>query len=100
MKISPVELDIFLEMYPGLGEAAVCAYADDRLGEKICACVVPENKANAPTLEQLCEYLLQHGLAKFKLPEKIMVCENLPRNPLNKVQRFKLQEQLAQQLEN
>jgi non-ribosomal peptide synthetase component E (peptide arylation enzyme) len=46
-------------------------------------------------LECLQEFLLDHGFARFKLPERIQGFDKLPRNPLGKVQRFVLQEVVA-----
>jgi cyclohexanecarboxylate-CoA ligase len=99
MKISPAEIDVALEQHPEVVEAAVCAYADERLGEKICACLVLPEGGTTPTLEALQNYLLDRGFAKFKLPERIAVFEELPRNPLGKVQRFALQETINAQIE-
>lgn len=96
MKISPVELDVALEQLPNVTEAAVCAYPDERLGEKICACLVLAQDATEPTLESLQQVLLQSGFAKFKLPERIELFDQLPRNALAKVQRFVLQDIVAQ----
>jgi acyl-CoA synthetase (AMP-forming)/AMP-acid ligase II len=98
MKISPTEIDLALEKHPQLAEAAVCAYPDERLGEKICACIVPRPESEPPTLEDLQAYLLQQGFARFKLPERLTVLAQLPRNPLGKVQRFTLHEQVIKQL--
>ena len=95
MKISPSEIDTLLEAFPGLAEAAVCAFPDDHLGEKICACVVPAPGAEAPTLAQVCDYLLQRGIAKFKLPERLEVMDALPRNPMNKVVRSALTDSIS-----
>ncbi|MEM8497084.1 MAG: class I adenylate-forming enzyme family protein [Pseudomonadota bacterium] len=95
MKISPVELDIALEAHPDIVEAAVCAYPDERLGEKICACLVMNPGTELLSMQALQQYLLERGLAKFKLPERIVAVEALPRNPLGKVQRFILQEQVS-----
>ena len=95
MKISPVELDIALEAHPDIVEAAVCAYPDERLGEKICACLVMKPGTELLGMEALQVYLLEMGLAKFKLPERIEAINELPRNPLGKVQRFVLQEQFS-----
>ncbi len=95
MKISPVELDVALEQHPDLAEAAVCAYPDERLGEKICACLVPGEAGRAPGLEELQGWLLARGFARFKIPERIELFEQLPRNPLGKVQRFSLQDEVA-----
>lgn len=95
MKISPSEIDTLLEGFDGLAEAAVCAYPDEKLGEKICACVVPQPGREAPTLQALCDYLTDRGIAKFKLPERIEIMAALPRNPMNKVMRQALQDAVA-----
>ncbi|GAB5450791.1 MAG: class I adenylate-forming enzyme family protein [Halioglobus sp.] len=100
MKISPAELDIALEQHPALAEAAVCSYPDERLGEKICVCLVVATGCEVPPLAELCDYLLQQGFAKFKLPERIEVFDALPRNPLGKVQRFELQQRVARMMED
>ena len=92
MKISPAELDVALEQHPQLLEAAVCAYPDERLGEKICACLVARPGSALPSLLSLQDYLQQQGFARFKLPERIEVFEQLPRNALGKVQRYTLQD--------
>jgi len=99
MKISPAELDVALEQHPQVLEAAVCAYPDERLGEKICACLVPRPGATPPNLATLQGYLLEQGFARFKLPERIEVFERLPRNPLGKVQRFSLQDTVTARTE-
>ena len=92
MKISPAELDVALEQHPQVTEAAVCAFPDERLGEKVCACLVARADTPLPTLESLQDYLLAAGFARFKLPERIEVFDQLPRNALGKVQRFTLQD--------
>lgn len=94
VKISPSELDGILEGFEGLAEAAVCAYADADLGEKICACVVPMEGAATPALDALRDYLTDRGVARFKLPERLEVLDALPRNPLGKVVRGALREQV------
>ena len=99
MKISPMEIDILLEGLPNSVEAAVCAYKDERLGEKICACVVSSPEAQAPTLEQIVQHLSDRGIAKCKLPERLEIFAALPRNPLGKVQRFLLEDQVSQRIE-
>jgi acyl-CoA synthetase (AMP-forming)/AMP-acid ligase II len=98
MKISPAELDVALEQHPDVVEAAVCAYPDERLGEKICACLVPREGQALPDLETLQTYLLEQGFAKFKLPERVELFTQLPRNPLGKVQRFVLQDTVTTRL--
>jgi acyl-CoA synthetase (AMP-forming)/AMP-acid ligase II len=93
-KLSPSEIDSLLEGMPGLAEAAVCAYADDDLGERVCACIVMLEGQEPPTLESLRDYLSAKGLARFKLPERIERFGALPRNPLAKVLRAELRKQV------
>jgi cyclohexanecarboxylate-CoA ligase len=95
MKISPAELDVALEKHPAVVEAAVCAYPDERLGEKICACLVMGEDQEIPSVKSLQAYILEQGFAKFKLPERIEIFEHLPRNALGKVQRFALQDTVS-----
>ena len=92
MKISPTEIDVLLEGLPNTLESSVCSYTDDRLGEKVCACVVADSSAQAPNLAEIIDYLSEKGLAKFKLPERLELLDALPRNPIGKVQRFMLQD--------
>jgi len=96
MKLSPSELDQLLEGYSGLQEVAVCAYPDERLSEKVCACVVAKDGEKAPKLSDLTDYLIEQGVAKYKLPERIEVFEQLPRNPMGKVLRFELSDLVAE----
>ncbi len=90
MKISPAELDSLLEGYPGIAELAVCAVADEELGERVAVCVVMQEGALEPTLTELCRFLQSKGVAKFKWPERLHVMASLPRNPLGKVLRHEL----------
>ncbi len=95
MKISPSEIDALLDGYPGLAEAAVCSYPDEDLGERVCVCVVPLPEGDVPTLDDLCKYLINCGVAKFKLPERIQSVSALPRNPLGKILRHELSAKLV-----
>jgi cyclohexanecarboxylate-CoA ligase len=98
MKISPAELDVALEQHPDLIEVAVCAYPDERLGEKICACIVSQANVEPLSVESLQGFLLDLGFAKFKLPERVEVFDQLSRNALGKVQRFVLQEAVCNRI--
>lgn len=92
VKISPSEIDRLLEGYAGLQEVAVCSYKDERLGEKVCVCVVSLPDQARPQLIDIVNYLVQQGIAKYKLPERLEFFEQLPRNPMGKVLRYKLED--------
>jgi cyclohexanecarboxylate-CoA ligase len=87
--ISPAEVDVMIESHPKVREASCVAYPDERLGERVCAVVVPR-PGETLTLEELCRHLADQDIATFKLPEKLRLVEALPRNPLGKVLRREL----------
>lgn len=77
-KISPVEVETVLRKCPEVAQVAVVGVPDAILGERVCACVVPTGKAQPPDLETLREYLAAHGIARYKVPERLLILEALP----------------------
>ena len=75
-------------------EVAVVATPDERLGEKVCAVVVPAGH-DAPTLDELRAHLDGLGMAKQFWPERLVVREALPKTASGKTQKFALREELA-----
>ena len=59
------------------------------LGERVCAVVVAR-PGEQPTLESITQYLEGRHIARNKLPEKLVIVDALPRNPLGKVVRAAL----------
>jgi len=98
MKISPLELDNLVSAMPGVREAAVAAYADPQMGEKVCVFVAPEDDAQI-TLEAVTRHCDASGLAKFKWPERLVVLDALPRTSLSKLDRKALTRWLAEESE-
>jgi acyl-CoA synthetase (AMP-forming)/AMP-acid ligase II len=94
VNISPAELDSLIEGHPAVREAACVGYPDERLGERVCA-VVALKPEQTLTLENLLEFLKLAELATYKLPERLLIVEALPRNPLGKVLRRDLEPLVA-----
>src|ERR1700761_573528 len=91
--ISAREIEELLTDHPGIVAVAVVGYPDARLGERCCAVVVPAvNDATAapPKLNDLCSFLRQQGVAKFKLPERLYLVDALPLTATGKVQKAEL----------
>ncbi|GMV46810.1 MAG: acyl--CoA ligase [Burkholderiaceae bacterium] len=85
MNISPEEIETLLQGHPKVREVAVIGWPDETMGERVCACVVPRPGVTV-TLEELVDYLrTEKKIAAFKLPERLMVVDELPRNPVGKV---------------
>jgi len=78
-------------------DAAVVGYPDERLGERVCAFVVPK-PGESITLEEVKELMKGSGVAIYKWPEKLVIVDQIPRNPLGKVQKSLLKEILLREL--
>jgi acyl-CoA synthetase (AMP-forming)/AMP-acid ligase II len=95
-KISPEDIEALVMGHPGIAEAAVVSYPDRRLGEKVCLVAVPR-EGRTVTLEEIIEHLERQDIAAYKLPEKLLIVERLPRNPLGKVLKGELRERVARE---
>jgi len=93
-KFSPREVEEALLDHPLISRVVLVKVPDRRLGERACACVIPQGPA-APTLEDLTRFLRERGFAPYKLPEHLELMEAFPMTPAGKVQKFELELQLA-----
>ena len=86
-----VEVEELLYRHPGIQDAAIVAMPDPRLGERGCAFV---SLRAAATLEfsTMIEYLIEGGIIKQYLPERLEIIKEFPRTPSGKIQKFKLRE--------
>ena len=89
MNISPMEIETRLAEHPCVSEVAVVGYPDSRLGERVCAFVVPR-PGTSPALADLAAFLFAGGMAKYKLPERLEIVDALPRTPVGKVHKASL----------
>ncbi len=96
MNISPEEIESLVQGHAKVAEVAVVGYPDPILGERSCVCVVPRPAAEI-TLGELIEYLKQKNIASYKLPERLLVLEALPRNPVGKIVKQSLREMLSKE---
>ncbi len=88
--ISAGEVEGHLVTHAGVAAAALVAYPDERLGERAAAIVVPAPGA-APTLDDLVAYLrTERRIAPHKLPERLVLVDELPMTATGKVQKFRL----------
>jgi non-ribosomal peptide synthetase component E (peptide arylation enzyme) len=97
MNIYPQEVEALLHLLPGISSAAVVGVPDARLGERACAVVVP--KGDPPTLAEVGAFLDEHGLARFKHPEFLVLIDNLPINAGGKLDKGLLTEHAIAELE-
>ncbi len=94
MNISAEEIENLLQGHPAVAEVAVVGYPDELMGERTCACIVPRPDQSI-TLADLVEYLQGRQVAHYKYPERLEVLAALPRNPMGKIIKRDLREQVA-----
>jgi 2,3-dihydroxybenzoate-AMP ligase len=93
-KISAEEVENMLLGHAGVRNVALVPMPDPILGERSCAFVIPAPGAK-PTLAELCAYLTEQGLAKFKMPERLEVVPDFPLSPFGKVSKKDLTDRIA-----
>jgi acyl-CoA synthetase (AMP-forming)/AMP-acid ligase II len=93
--ISPKEVEDILIGHPAIAEIAVVGVPDERTGERACAVVVPAATA-APDLTDLSAMLIDAGVAKFKIPEQLVVWDALPKNDAGKVLKHHIRAALTE----
>jgi 2,3-dihydroxybenzoate-AMP ligase len=92
-KISAEEVENLILTHPAVRNVACVPIPDPVLGERMCACVIP-HVGMSLTLEELTKFLLDAGMAKFKLPERLELMEDFPLSTFGKVSKKALAESL------
>jgi len=93
VKYNPRDIEDLLDAHPGIMQSAIVPMPDPVVGEKACCFIVPR-PGSAPALEELCAYLLERGVAKYKLPERLETVAEMPLTPTRKIIKGRLAERL------
>lgn len=84
-KFSAREIEDAVLRHPDIGQAAVVAVADDRLGEQIGVAVV--STRTDLTIAEIGAVVTGAGLSRYKQPEHLIVVDELPTNPTGKTDK-------------
>ena len=63
--ISVAEIEAILVGDPRIDQLAIVDVPDERLGERLCACVVPKESDNKLSLDDITEIASKQGLAQY-----------------------------------
>lgn len=88
VKYNPREIEDLLDSHPYITQSAIVPLKDEVLGERACCFAVAAN--SDVTLSELCEYLLGYGIAKTKLPERLVLVDEMPMTPTRKIIKGRL----------
>lgn len=88
--VYPKEIELAIDELPGVQESAVVGVPHADFGEAVIGVVVP--RAGSKPAEREIIDALKKRLANFKVPKRVYIVEELPRNAMGKVQKNVLRE--------
>ena len=89
--VYPAEIEGFINELPGVAESAVVGLPHPDFGEGVVAMVVP--KPGSAVDGDAIVAALKGRIANFKVPKRVFVVHELPRNTMGKVQKNLLRQQ-------
>ena len=95
--ISAQEIENMLLGHPKVLDVAAIAIPDETMGEKTCVYAVPRGEETI-TLDDLTSFMKEKGIAAYKLPERLEVVKEIPRNPVGKILKKVLREDIKEKL--
>ena len=96
-KISAEEIENLVYRLPAVSQVAAVAMPDAVLGERVCLYVVPRAGAEL-TLEQVRQSIEDLGVARYKLPEYLVLTDSLPATKVGKIDKKALRADIAERL--
>jgi malonyl-CoA/methylmalonyl-CoA synthetase len=94
--VYPKEVESYLDALDGVAESAVIGVPDRDFGEAVAAVVV--RRPGARLDEASIVAALKAQIAGFKVPRRVYVVDDLPRNAMGKVQKKELAQRVARDL--
>ena len=91
--VYPKEIESYLDEMEGVRESAVIGVSHRDFGEAVVAVVVPEPGAKLEESTLIAG--LRELIAGFKVPKRVHLVKELPRNQMGKVQKAALRERFA-----
>ncbi|MCZ6720519.1 MAG: AMP-binding protein [Proteobacteria bacterium] len=94
--VYPREIEEFLYRHPKIQQAQVIGVPDEKYGEELCAWVQLREgeETSAEEIQAFCKGQIAH----FKIPRYIKFVDDFPMTVTGKVQKFKMREQMIEEL--
>ncbi|HWC37562.1 MAG TPA: AMP-binding protein [Acidimicrobiales bacterium] len=89
--IATAEVESTLEAHPSVRQAVAVGYPDARLGERVAVFVVSDGPFD---LDACRAWFAERGVARFKVPEHIVLVSDVPSTATGKPDRAALRERL------
>ena len=85
-KVWPQEVEGILREHPAVAEVGVGGRLDPEWGQRVVAFVVPSDRSNPPTLDELRDHVAA-GIGRHKAPRELVLVDELPRTLSGKLRR-------------
>ena len=92
--VYPAEVEATIDQLEAVRESAVVAVPHPDFGEAVTAFVVPAGDVTPPTSSQIIQWC-RDRLANYKVPKRVHIVAELPRNTMGKVVKTELREAAA-----
>jgi malonyl-CoA/methylmalonyl-CoA synthetase len=97
LNVYPKEIEEAIDALPGVAESAVIGLPHPDFGEAVTAVVVRQKNPAGEALDAAGVIAaVKAQLANFKVPKRVFVVDDLPRNAMGKVQKNLLRQQYGQ----
>jgi acyl-CoA synthetase (AMP-forming)/AMP-acid ligase II len=90
-KFGPIEVEEAIRTHSAVSDVAVAGIDDDEMGQRVGAAVVARSPVTLENLRSHCRGLI----AYFKLPERLLIVDQIPYNDTGKVNRRQLARLIA-----
>jgi long-chain acyl-CoA synthetase len=94
VNVYPAEVEAVIDAVDGVVDVAVVGGPDPERGERVVAFVVPAAGVDTSVVKAAVDEACRHGLAGYKRPRHVVVCDDVPRDPTGKLLRARLRGQL------
>lgn len=94
-KLSALEIEEALREHSAVAEVAIVGVPDATWGESVVACVVPREGRDEECSQETLRAFAKDRLAACKVPRRVVVMRELPRNALGKVMKPELLKRLS-----
>lgn len=83
---------------PQAEDFAILGYPDERMGERICAYVVPKKDGTIISKEDVIAYLKQKSVPKRYWPERVEMIHAIPKTESGKIKRYLLENDIRRRM--
>ncbi|HUF98756.1 MAG TPA: fatty acid--CoA ligase family protein, partial [Ilumatobacter sp.] len=95
--LSPREVEDLIATHPSVSEVGVVGIPDAVYGERACACIALR-PGHGVELGELNSFLESRDIAKYKLPERLELFDELPKSAGGKVSKVELRQQVVRRM--